>query len=188
MLYYPRGGCRGRRHDDPPAHRPATPLALSGVRAVIAAAAQRRRAEISSIEKRLHASIAAPRFVMLLLGLLTALALLLAGVGLYGVMAYVVAQQTREIGIRVALGATHWRVATDVMMRGVTLSAAGAVIGLVLSRWGTRLIEHQLYGVTRSDATSFIVGAVVLIARGPARVHRSDPPRAGRRSDDGDSR
>ncbi len=101
---------------------------------------------------------------MLLLRVFTVLALVLAGVGFYGVMAFIVAQQTREIGIRVALGASRGRVARAILSRGTALAAIGAAIGLVVSRWGTHLIENQLYGVTRSDPASLIVGALVLMS------------------------
>jgi predicted permease len=116
-----------------------------------------------SVEEFISKSIAAPRFVMLLLAILTALALVLASIGLYGVMTYSVAQQTREIGIRVALGASSQRIARAVIGRASSLAIAGAIIGLVGAGWATKLIESQLHGVRRLDPSSFIVGAVVLL-------------------------
>ncbi len=107
--------------------------------------------------------LAGPRFVMTLLTSLTLLALLLAAVGLYGMMAYTVAQQTREIGIRVALGASGDRIARSVVGRGAALALTGAAVGLAAATWGTRLIESQLHGVTRLDPVSFAVGALVLV-------------------------
>jgi predicted permease len=107
--------------------------------------------------------IAGPRFVMTLLTVLTALALILAAVGLYGMMAYTVAQQTREIGIRVALGASGDRIARSIVGRGAALAAVGAAIGLAAATWGTRVIQSQLYGVTRLDPASFAIGAAVLV-------------------------
>jgi ABC-type antimicrobial peptide transport system permease subunit len=100
---------------------------------------------------------------MLLLTLFTVLALILAAVGLYGVMAYSVAQRTREIGIRVALGATQGRIAKSVVVRGVVLATVGAVAGLGGAYWGTRLIAKMLYRVAPLDAASFATGAAVLI-------------------------
>jgi putative ABC transport system permease protein len=118
---------------------------------------------IDGTEAFLSRALAGPRFITLVLTIFTVLALVLAGVGLYGVMAYTVTQQTREIGIRVALGASSSRIARGVLGRGTWLAVSGAVIGLVAATWGTKMIESQLHGVTRSDPLSFISGAIVLI-------------------------
>ncbi|MEP6495938.1 MAG: ABC transporter permease [bacterium] len=118
---------------------------------------------IGSMEVLMSGLIAGPRFVMLLLATFTVLALILAGVGLYGVMAYTVAQRTREFGIRVALGAPGQRIARSVIAHGTQMAVAGAAIGLAGAYWGTKLIEKELYGVTRLDPASFAVGAIVLI-------------------------
>jgi putative ABC transport system permease protein len=137
---------------------------LIGVRAMLARAfAGRRPPTLDSVAQRISLSIAGPRFVMLVLAVFTILALVLAGIGLYGVMAFLVTQETREIGIRMALGATRARIAQRVFVRGTLLAAIGAIIGLVVSRWGTRLIENQLFGVSRSDSLSLAVGTIVLI-------------------------
>ncbi|HEX4681895.1 MAG TPA: ABC transporter permease, partial [Gemmatimonadaceae bacterium] len=117
----------------------------------------------ASVEQMISRSIAAPRFIMLLLAVLTALALLLAGVGLFGVMTYTVAQRTREIGIRMALGATEARIARSVVARSTGLTLCGAAIGLAGAAWATKAIESQLHGVTRLDPASFIAGGLVLI-------------------------
>lgn len=119
--------------------------------------------KIESTEELVAKTIAGPRFTMLLLTTFTLLALLLAAVGLYGVMAYSVAQRTREIGIRIALGATQHAIAKSVVTRGVVLAFIGAVIGLAGAYWGTRLIAKMLYGVAPLDLASFATGAVVLI-------------------------
>ena len=118
---------------------------------------------ITNIEEGMHRSMARPRFTMFLLSIFAAIAVTLAAVGLYGVLAYSVAQRTREIGIRIALGATKQRVAMTVMSQGILLSALGALLGLVGARWGAKLIGSQLYGVQQTDATSFIVSAAVLV-------------------------
>jgi putative ABC transport system permease protein len=102
--------------------------------------------------------------IMLLLTVFTLLALVLAAVGLYGVMAYSVAQRTREIGIRVALGATRGAIARIVVVRGVILALFGAALGLGGAYVGTRLIAKLLYGVAPSDVTSFATAGVVLVA------------------------
>ena len=118
---------------------------------------------ISNVDNAMQRSVAGPRFTMALLVAFTGLALVLAAIGLYGVMAYSVAQQTREIGIRIALGATRSGIARSVLFRGVVLACVGAGLGLVGARWGTKVLEQMLYGVGRSDPTSFAVGALVLI-------------------------
>ena len=136
---------------------------LASIRASVRSIDPRATPKVESVETVIAQSIAAPRFVMLLLTVFTVLALALAAIGLYGVMAYSVAQQTREIGIRVALGATRSRIARRVMLGGVALAVLGSAVGLAMAAWGTKLIESQLYGVARSDAMSFIAAAVVLL-------------------------
>ncbi len=119
---------------------------------------------ISNIENALHRSIAGPRFTMALLVVFTGIAVVLAAIGLYGVLAFAVTQQTREIGIRMALGATRSGIARSVLRGGIVLAGVGVVIGLTGARWGTKLLEHMLYGVGRTDAASFAIGALVLVA------------------------
>ena len=120
-------------------------------------------ATVTNLDDAMERSIAGPRFTMMLLVVFTVLALVLAAVGLYGVMAYSVAQRTREIGIRIALGATRRDVARSVMWQGTALALLGAGIGLFGARWGSKLLEHMLYGVSRSDAMSFAIGALLLV-------------------------
>jgi putative ABC transport system permease protein len=121
-------------------------------------------ATVRSVDDAMQRSIAGPRFTMTLLVVFTMLALVLAAVGLYGVMAYSVAQRTREIGIRIALGATRRDVARSVLWQGAGLALGGAAIGLVGARWGSKVLEHMLYGIERSDVASFALGALVLVA------------------------
>jgi len=137
---------------------------LTSLRALVAAVDPRLMVEIESARQTAAAAIAEPRFVMALLAVFTALALMLAAVGLYGVMAYSVAQRTREIGIRIALGSPRGRIGRLVVQRGLALAVVGAAIGLGVSAWGTKLIASSLFGITRSDPASFVAGAVVLIA------------------------
>jgi putative ABC transport system permease protein len=118
---------------------------------------------VESAESVITNAIAEPKFIMMLLTSFTALALILASIGLYGVMAYAVAQRTREIGIRIALGASGSAIARTVIMRGAILAGAGAALGLVLAYWGTQIIQGSLFGISRLDAPSFIVGALVLV-------------------------
>ncbi|MEO7998485.1 MAG: FtsX-like permease family protein, partial [Gemmatimonadaceae bacterium] len=72
-------------------------------------------------------------------------------------------QSTREIGVRVALGAARSDVVRLVMQKGVVLSAAGLVIGVIASMWGARLLDHTLYGISRTDPVSYIIGATLLL-------------------------
>jgi putative ABC transport system permease protein len=142
-----------------------TSRTMPALRALVAAIDPRLPPpNVSNVAAAMSETIAGPRFTMLLLTMFTGLALLLAAVGLYGVMAYSVAQRTREIGIRVALGATRRQIARAVVRQGLVLAAGGVVVGLVAAHWATQLVQNMLYGVARSDLLSFFVGALVLIA------------------------
>ena len=118
---------------------------------------------VQAVEEAMRSTMARPRFTMLLLGIFAAVAVGLAAVGLYGVLAYNVAQRTREIGIRMALGATRRRVARDVLMQGMLMAVVGAFAGLLAARWGTKLLAHTLYGVQQTDPLSFVAGSMLLL-------------------------
>ena len=111
----------------------------------------------------LSASLGQRRFYMLLLGTFAALALLLASIGLYGVISYAVAQRTREIGIRVAIGATRTQVLGMVMKQGVVLAAIGLALGLTLALMANRGLKSLLVGVTTSDPVTMLVSALTLL-------------------------
>jgi len=98
------------------------------------------------------------------LGVFGALALLLAALGLYGVMAYAVAQRTREVGVRMALGAARQQVLRQFVGEGVRLAAVGVVIGLAIAAALTRVIGRFLYGITPTDALTFALCAALLSA------------------------
>ena len=117
---------------------------------------------MTNVEDAMHDSIAGPRFTMLLLSSFTVFALLLAAVGLYGVLAYAVAQRTREIGIRIALGATRRAIARAIVRQAAVLACVGMVIGLAGASWATKFIDKMLYGVPRGDPYSFAAGALLL--------------------------
>jgi len=109
-------------------------------------------------------AIAAPRFTGWLLGLFAASALTLAAVGIYGVLSYLVSQRTREIGIRVAIGAGPGEIVRLVLARGLGLSLAGVAIGLVVALAASRVMASLLYEIQPRDPATFIGVPVVLTA------------------------
>ncbi len=102
------------------------------------------------------------RFAGALFGVFGALALLLATVGLYGVMSFTVGQRTREIGVRMALGARRQNVIALVLRRGAGLTLIGLVVGLVMSFVATRLVSALLYGITATDPVTFVGVSLIL--------------------------
>jgi predicted permease len=128
-------------------------------------------------------------FTMLTLGVLSVLALVLGAVGLYGTLSYVVAQRTREIGVRMALGATASVVRRQVVSQGTTVVAIGAVIGVVVAYYTTHFLAKLLYEVKPVDVTAFAVTSVIMILMGvlasymPARRASSVAPMEALRSD-----
>jgi predicted permease len=116
-----------------------------------------------TMEQLVDQSLARRRFSMLLLVIFAGLALVLAAVGIYGVMAYLVSQGTREIGIRIALGASPGSILALVVRQGIVLAVAGVAIGLVGALALTRLMAGLLYGVTPTDAATFGVIPILLI-------------------------
>jgi putative ABC transport system permease protein len=104
------------------------------------------------------------RFRMALLGLFAVLALTLACIGIYGVMAYAVAQRSSEIGIRMALGAQPVQILKLVMGAGLRLAACGIALGAILSLGLNRFLASALYGVRPTDAATFIAAAVLLMS------------------------
>ena len=119
---------------------------------------------IQTMEEILADSIARQRFSMLLLAIFGGVALVLAGVGIYGVMSYSVAQRTHEIGIRMALGAQTGAVLKLAVGYGMKLVIAGIVIGLIAAFALTRVMATLLFGVTATDPTTFTLISVLLIA------------------------
>ena len=119
---------------------------------------------IRTMETILADSIARQRFSMLLLAIFASVALVLAAVGIYGMMSYSVAQRTHEIGIRMALGAQTSAVLKLAVGYGLKLVGAGIVIGLIASFALTRVMSTLLFGVTATDPTTFTLISVLLIA------------------------
>ena len=116
---------------------------------------------VRTMEEILSASLAFHRFLMLLLVAFAGLAVALAAVGIYGVMSYLVTQSTREIGVRIALGAQPRQVLGVVIGRGMLMAGSGAAVGLAGALALTRLLAHQLYDVQPTDALTF--GAVTAL-------------------------
>jgi len=119
-------------------------------------------ADIKSMEQVLAASVARRRFNMALLGGFAVIALLLASVGIYGVMSYTVTQRYREIGIRMALGAARRDIIRMVMKQGVSLALLGIGAGLVGALALTRLLSSLLFGVSATDPITFITISLIL--------------------------
>jgi putative ABC transport system permease protein len=119
-------------------------------------------ADVSTMEQIVADSIAQPRLSMLMMGLFGALALILAAVGIYGLLSYAVTQRTQEMGIRMALGARVKDVLGLILKQGMMLVLIGEVFGLVGAFALTRLIRTLLFGVTPTDATTFVVVSAVL--------------------------
>jgi putative ABC transport system permease protein len=138
--------------------------------------------DIRTMTRLVSQSVAPQRFILLMLGLFAGLALLLAVIGIYSVMAYVVSQRVNEIGVRMALGASPGAVVRLVVRQGMTLALAGAGIGLVVSAALTRLMKTLLFGVGATDpltyaAVTFLLALAALLACWiPARrATRVDP-------------
>jgi predicted permease len=133
----------------------------------------------------LRSSLARTSFTLVMLGLAAAVALLLGVVGVYGVVSYVVSQRTREIGVRIALGANAGKVAAMVLQLGVVLALLGVAVGLAAAYGLTRLMSGLLYGVSAVDPVTFgvvapcLAAAVLLASYLPARrASRVDPMEA----------
>jgi len=119
---------------------------------------------VTTMDQLVADKLARPRFNAVLFDSLSALALLLAAVGIYGTLAYSVAQRTGELGIRAALGAQTKDILKLVIEQGMRLVAVGLVLGLVTSFGVTRLMAKLLFGVSATDPPTFAVIALLLVA------------------------
>jgi len=140
------------------------PELLNGIRQVVAN--QNKQNVISDAQTMNHViaeSLAQQRFSMILLGAFAAVALLLASLGIYGVISYLVGQRTHELGIRLALGAQRQDVLRLVLGHGMKMALAGVALGLVVSLGLTRLISKMLYGVSATDPATFAVITMLLV-------------------------
>ena len=120
-------------------------------------------ANVATMEQVLDRSMARTSFIMLLLGLASAMALLLSAVGIYGVISYIVGQRRSEIGVRIALGARVGEVARMVVLQSVALALAGVALGLVAAVGATRVLQSLLFGVSPTDPPVLGVVAAVLL-------------------------
>jgi putative ABC transport system permease protein len=120
--------------------------------------------DVKTMAQRLDRSLEQRRSGVVVLVVFASAALLLAAMGLYGVMAYTMGQRTREIGIRMALGAQRRDVLRLVVRQGMTMALAGAAAGMVGALAVTRLLEGLLYGVKPDDAQTLAAGTLLLCA------------------------
>ena len=130
----------------------------------------------------LEESVSRPRFTAALLGLFAGVAILLAMIGVYGVLSYAVAQRGPEVGIRLALGASRWDVFREVVGEGLWVTAVGAALGAAAALATSRLLQGLVFGVSATDATTYVVvigvvlSAAILASLLPAaRASRTDP-------------
>jgi ABC-type antimicrobial peptide transport system permease subunit len=119
-------------------------------------------ARVMTMERIIGKSIARQNFNMILLGIFGGVALLLAAIGIYGVMSYTVQQRTHEMGIRIALGAGTGQLLRLVVGQGLLLAGIGVTIGLAASFAVTRVMSSLLYGVKATDIATFAAVAAVL--------------------------
>jgi putative ABC transport system permease protein len=162
---------------------PAMSVADPARRAVYATDSNMPVANVRTLEQIVARSISQPRFYTTLLTIFAAVALLLAAIGIFGVLSYAVAQRTREIGIRMALGAQERTVRGLVVRQAMALAAAGVGIGVILALWLSRsLVSKMLFSTSPHDAATFVsvaalLGAVAFLASYiPARrATRVDP-------------
>ena len=141
-----------------------TNLAVPVRAALLAAEKDLLVEDVMTMTRRMHNSIAPQRLNLALLASFAFIALLLAAVGIYGVMAEAVTQRTQEIGIRMALGAQVKDVLALVLRNGMKLALIGVAIGVAGALWLTRLMSKLLFGVSPTDSATFVVVAVILLA------------------------
>jgi ABC-type antimicrobial peptide transport system permease subunit len=138
--------------------------------------------DVATMNAVIARSLGSPRFYFSLLGTFAAIAVVLSVAGLYGVLSYVVAQRTREIGIRTALGSSRRGIIRLVAFEAFRLVIAGVVLGLAAGTAVTRLMESMLYGISPLDATTWALAVLVMATAAMAagliparRAARVDP-------------
>jgi putative ABC transport system permease protein len=168
--------CVVRSNQDPRSLLPAIRREIQGIDSAVPLA------NIRAFEDVIADSVAPRRLSVVLLGVFAGVAVLLASVGIYGVMSFIVVQRTQEIGVRMALGAQRSDVLKLVLVRSLKLISAGTIIGLIVAVMSTRTLRALLYSVSAFDTATFalvtiLLGAVALAASYlPAmRATRADP-------------
>jgi putative ABC transport system permease protein len=119
--------------------------------------------DVQPLGRVLENNTAGRRFNTMLLSLLGGTGLLLAAIGIYGVIAFFVSQRTHEIGVRMALGASTGRIVGVVLREALVLSVIGIAVGALASFWATRVLANMLYDVRPNDPIAFGIGAGVLL-------------------------
>ncbi|HWO02380.1 MAG TPA: FtsX-like permease family protein, partial [Blastocatellia bacterium] len=136
---------------------------IPGIRSAVASVNPKLAAlDLKPMREVVSGTVGTPRFNMILLSSFAVLALALAVVGLYGVMSYLVAQRTREIGVRMALGASNADVMKLIVGRGLALAGVGVAVGLVAAFAATRVLNSLLFGVSATDPVTFALVALLL--------------------------
>ena len=139
---------------------------------------------IAPMEQLEASSRARQRFYAVMLGVFAGVSALLAAIGVYGVLAYAVTQRTKEIGVRIALGASAGQVLGLIMRRGLALTAIGVALGLAASAAGARVIESMLFGIGPLDPPTFAAVAIgfAIVAVVASYFPRSAPRKSTRPS------
>jgi predicted permease len=119
---------------------------------------------LSTMQDKISGTLERSHFDTYLLALFAGSALLLSSIGIYGVLSYMVAQRTRDIGIRIALGASTARIVSGVLGFGMSLAGIGLVFGVVFSFIATRVVASMLYGVQPTDVVTFVAVSFILLA------------------------
>jgi putative ABC transport system permease protein len=139
------------------------PIPLNALRTIVASIAPGVPIYgVSTMQQKISGTLARSHFDTFLLSIFAATALLLSSVGIYGVLSYTVAQRTRDIGIRMALGASQTQVMRDVLGNGMRLTTLGLVFGLAGALAVTRLLSSLLFGVSSADTITFVAVSIVL--------------------------
>ena len=162
---------------------PGDPTVLTGAARAVVSELDPRLAiyRVRTMRRLLSGSLAQSRLYALLLSIFAATALVLAGVGIYGVVSYAASQRTREMGIRMALGASRRRVVTLMLRLGLGMTAAGAVAGLLAAITVSGLLRSWLYGLEPTDPVTLV--AAVLVLSAVAVLACVAPARAAARTD-----
>jgi predicted permease len=148
--------------------RGETDRVVGSIRLLLAKAAPGLSFKVRRFDEEVEEALAQPRLFSWLLGSFSLTALLVTALGLYGTLAYTVSRRTRELGIRMALGARGFEIVTMVLRRGLALTLTGLVLGLAAASWVTSVFSRFLFGVTPTDPAVFVSVAFLLVLVGLA--------------------